>query len=105
MNIHNHTVLTKLKIPSKLWDEQVAWVRGYILALEDVIKDLRAYWELTHDEARLYHSINETLTQARATLARMEEMEDETANSPGARSASGAPDPEDQGHVPDPGAV
>lgn len=75
MNIHGHTILTKLKVAQGAWDQQVAFVRGYILALEDILGDLDGYWELTRDEARLYHSINETLTQARATLATLEQME------------------------------
>lgn len=88
MNIHSHTILTKLKIPSHAWDEQVAWVKGYILALEDVLGDLDTLLQSmqygysadarTALEAAV-EQVNETLTQARATLERLKQMEQEAA--------------------------
>lgn len=91
MNIHNHTILTKLKVSSKVWDEQAAWVRGYILALEDILGDLereegyqpmggstsQVDYRAGHELAviRVWISVNNTLTQARATLATLEQME------------------------------
>lgn len=120
INIHSHMILTKVKIPGPAWDQQMAWVRGYILALEDVLEDLEALYrsmQYGYDAGpaalgAAEEKVTETLTQARATLATMEKMEDEhleaVQREPGAGGPGRAPeasDPEDQGRVPDPGAV
>lgn len=92
MRLHNHKILTQGKIPGHMWDQQFAWVKGYILALEDVLGDLDREQEYQptggytsqldyragHELAviRVKISVNNTLTQARATLAALEQMED-----------------------------
>lgn len=88
MKVHNHSILTKLKIPSHAWDEQFAWVQGYVLALEDVIKDVAEYRARVIRERSLtdpYQAaygiadmVHETWTQARATLATMKQMENDS---------------------------
>lgn len=84
VNIHGHTILTKLKISGKAFDSQIAWVRGYILALEDTLGDLETLLQSmrygygadarTALEAAV-EQVTETLTQSRATLAALEQME------------------------------
>lgn len=87
MNIHGHTILTKLKVSSKVWDEQAAFVRGYILALEDILGDVAEYRarvirqrSLTDPYQAAYgiaDMVHETWTQARATLVALEQIEAE----------------------------
>lgn len=85
MRLHNHKILTQGKIPGHMWDQQFAWVKGYILALEDVLGDLGKQVGTTDwpEEAILaleiaQEKVTETLTQARATLATLEQMEDDS---------------------------
>lgn len=70
-------ILTQGKIPGHIWDQQFAWVKGYILALEDILGDvdLMSYDKYTLDRVR--ETVTRTLTQARATLASLEQMKDE----------------------------
>lgn len=112
MKIHNHTILTQGKIPGHIWDQQFAWVKGYILALEDVLGDLGRQVGITDwpESAILaldiaQEKVAETLTEARATLASMEEVKDEEPGAGGPGPTAGAPDPEDQRRLSDPGAV
>lgn len=87
MSIHNHKILTQGKIPGHIWDQQFAWVKGYILALEDVIKDVAEYRARVimgrelDDPYQVAFGIQDmvtkTLLQARATLASLEQMKDE----------------------------
>lgn len=89
LSVGEHTVLTKLKVNSKVWDEQVAWVRGYILALEDVLGDLETLLQSmqygysadarTALEAAV-EQVTETWTQVRATLKTLERMQEEAGD-------------------------
>lgn len=87
LSVGEHTVLTKLKVNSKVWDEQVAWVRGYILALEDVLGDLETQIQryMGYEDGlgaleAAQEKVTETLTQARATLAALERMQEEAGD-------------------------
>lgn len=122
MKIHDHLIL-KIPPDTKIQDMHLAWVRGYILALEDILGDLAKEFEYQptggstsqldyragHELAviRIRMEVTETWTQARATLTTLERMEDEQLEAvqrdPGAGGAGSpptAPDPEDQGRVP-----
>lgn len=101
MNIHGHTILTKLKVAQGAWDQQVAWVRGYILALEDILGDLETLlqsMQYGYDaDARtaleaVEEKVNETHEQARATLATLERLEQDESW----KHFSGGLEPENQ---------
>lgn len=83
IHIHKHTILTKLKIPGPAWDQQMAWVRGYILALEDILDDLRDMSMKPYPTAHIREKVTETLESARRTLAAMQETEDEAISKQG----------------------
>lgn len=84
MDIHKHTILTKLGVGGRAWDSQMAWVKGYILALEDILGDLETLYrsrQYGYDAGpaalgAVEERVTETLTQARATLASLQKMED-----------------------------
>lgn len=90
LSVGEHTVLTKLKVNSKVWDEQVAWVRGYILALEDVLGDLEtllqsmqygySFFDARTALEAAVEQVTETWTQARATLKTLERMQEEAGD-------------------------
>jgi len=90
VKVHNHTILTKLKIPSPAWDAQFAWVRGYILALEDILGDLE---QMSQDAAKVPYDtytimttrirVGDTLASAQSTLATLEQMEADSTKEEG----------------------
>ena len=83
--VGGHTVLTKLKIRSKVWNEQYAWVRGYILALEDMIKDIDVYARRSRIALEIRAMVEESLKSARQTLKTLEEMEEQHDSEQGTR--------------------
>lgn len=76
VNIHSHTVLPRIKISGKAFDCQMAWVRGYILALDDLLKDLEQMKISTiYPVFHVKEKVTGTLEQAHATLTTLEQME------------------------------
>lgn len=58
--------------------ELLAHTHGYILALEDMLKDIDDYVHRSKYALKIRGMVEETLTQARATLAAMEQMENDS---------------------------
>lgn len=84
-NIHGHSILRPKRLNQRTWEYQVSWVKGYILALEDVIKDIDTLDALQEGNgpefygalAMTHRRVTETLGQANATLEYLHQMKDE----------------------------
>lgn len=62
-------------------EEMIAYVQGYILALEDVLLEHDGLWSLSTAGIQTRVRVQGLLNSARATLATLEQMEDEATTS------------------------
>lgn len=119
MNHRAWSALTKGQVyDPRMWEVLLAHTQGYILALEDVLKDLEdlqpgplpGYATGTDEAFRLGHQwvlseaydhVSKALDSATCTLEAMDRMINEKPNTPGTRTDQDQAGPEDQGRVPE----